>query len=256
MVTLRPVTDRLLVSPAELFGDGVFETVHLRPDGPWLLDRHLARLARSAALLGLTVSAGEVADRVAALPPVTEESALRIIQTRESLHVTVSPLPASVLHERRAGIRVISSAIGPRPPWSLSEAKTLSYGPNFAARRWARERGGDDLLWVSPEGYALEAPTASLVWLAGDVLCSVPPEEARILAGTTAAELLDRSADLDLGFSWRMCTLDELAGADAIWFASALRGLAEVVSLDGVARARSPWTGRLLGLLGYQSADA
>ena len=47
--------DEVLVSPGELFGDGVFETVHLRPSGPWLLDAHLARLARSAQLLSLDI---------------------------------------------------------------------------------------------------------------------------------------------------------------------------------------------------------
>ncbi|GIF24193.1 4-amino-4-deoxychorismate lyase [Actinoplanes tereljensis] len=245
------MTDRVLVSPAELFGDGVFETVHLRPDGPWLLDQHLARLARSAAMLGFTASAEEAAARVAALPPVTVESALRIIQTRESLHVTVAPIPDAVRQERQSGIRVLSAAVGPPPPWSLAGAKTLSYGPNFAARRWARAQGGDDLLWVSHDGYALEAPTASVVWLTGGELCSVPPEEAGILAGTTAAELLSRCSSAGLRGSYRMVTLDELTRADAIWFASALRGLAEVTSLDGVPRARSPWTPRLLDLLGY-----
>jgi 4-amino-4-deoxychorismate lyase len=242
------VTDRVLVSPSELFGDGVFETVHLRPGGPWLLDQHLARLARSATLLDLPLALDDVAARVAALPSVTVESALRIIQTRESLHVTVSSLPADTLRERRDGIRVVSAAIGPR---AFSEAKTLSYGPNLAAKRWARAQGGDDLLWVTIDGYALEGPTASIVWLAGDELCSVPPPEALILAGTTAGELLSRAAAVDLRGSYRMITLDELARADAIWFASALRGLAEVISLDGVSRARSPWTPRLLELLGY-----
>src|SRR5690242_1204819 len=43
----------LSVWPDELFGDGVFETVHLRPSGPFLLPAHLSRLARSAALLDL-----------------------------------------------------------------------------------------------------------------------------------------------------------------------------------------------------------
>ncbi|GAA0544076.1 aminodeoxychorismate lyase [Paractinoplanes ferrugineus] len=244
------MTDRVLVSPAELFGDGVFETVHLRPDGPWLLDQHLARLARSAGRLDLALAPDEVRARVAALPPVTAASALRIIQTRESLHVTVSPIPASVLAERRDGIRVLSAPVADPPPWSTAAAKTLSYGPNFAAKRWAQAQGGDDLLWVSPAGYALEGPTASVVWLAGDELHSVP-ESAGVLAGTTAAELLSRAAAVDLRGSYRMSTLSELARADAIWFASALRGLAEVTSLDGVARARSPWTPRLLALLGY-----
>ncbi|MFD0519710.1 aminotransferase class IV [Paractinoplanes durhamensis] len=77
------------------------------------------------------------------------------------------------------------------------------------------------------------------------------PAEAAILAGTTAAELLARAPRVGLRSSYRMVTLDELTGADAIWFASALRGLAEVTALDGVPRARSPWTARLLDLLGY-----
>jgi 4-amino-4-deoxychorismate lyase len=49
----------------------------------------------------------------------------------------------------------------------------------------------------------------------------------------------------------RLITRDELAACDAIWLASALRGLAEATSLDGSPRPRSPWTPRLLRLLGF-----
>jgi 4-amino-4-deoxychorismate lyase len=48
-----------------------------------------------------------------------------------------------------------------------------------------------------------------------------------------------------------MVTIDQLRGADAIWLASALRGLAFVTELDGVPRRRSRWTPILLDLLGY-----
>lgn len=250
------MVDRLLVSPEELFGDGVFETVHVRPDGPWLLDEHLARLARSAALLDLPVPT-DVRDRVVSavdgfsLP----EGALRILLTREALHVTISPVPDAVLRERRSGIRVISAsdgvAVGQRPPWSLSGAKSLSYGSNFAARRWARRQGADDLLWLSLEGYALEAPTASLVWLADGQLCTIPWDKADILPGVTASWLLSSASSVGLRAHPRMITIDELRSAPAIWLASSLRGLAEVVSLDGVARPPSPLTPRLLELLGF-----
>ena len=242
-----PVTDRVLVSPAELFGDGVFETVHLRPTGPWLLDAHLDRLARSAAMLDLPVPP-------LALDGLTSdgpESALRIICTRESQHVTVSPIARASLRERHEGIRVISAVVGPRPPWSLSGAKTLSYAENFAARRWARGKGADDLIWLTAEGYALEAPTASIVWLAGDTLCTVPPAGTGILPGTTAAHLLAEAGKVGLRAAERMVTIDELGAADAIWLTSALRGPAEVVSLDGAPRRRTRWTPRLLALLGY-----
>ena len=253
------MTERVLVSPSELFGDGVFETVHLRPSGPWLLEAHLDRLARSAAVLDLDLPPRPVVEeRVAAAVDgfAGPEGALRIIRTRESLHVTVSDIPETVRRERREGIRLITAdlgyAIGGRPPSSLASAKCLSYAGNLAARRWATRQGADDLLWLSTEGYALEAPTASLVWLAGDALCTVPAAEAQILPGTTAAHLLAEAPALGLRPAERMITEDELSRADAIWLASALRGLAEAVSLNATPRPRSPWTPRLLAHLGFQ----
>ena len=247
------------MSPSELFGDGVFETVHLRPSGPWLLEAHLDRLARSAALLDLSPPPRPaVEERVAAeVAGLTEpESALRIILTRESLHVTVSAIPETVRRERRDGIRLITAdlgyAVGGRPPWSLAEAKSLSYASNFAAKRWAARQGADDMLWLSTDGYALEAPTASLVWLAGDTLCTVPAAKAQILPGTTAAHLLATAPALGLHPGERMVTREELTSADGIWLASALRGLAEAVTLDSTPRPRSTWTPRLLAHLGFQ----
>jgi len=239
------------VAPSELFGDGVFETVHLRPDGPWLLDDHLDRLARSAALLDLPLpSRSSLAARAA---PFTAdpEGALRIICTRASQHVTAAPIPADSLRERREGIRVAGAVVGRRPPWSLAGAKTLSYAENFASRRWARQQNADDALWFDEDGYALEAPTASLVWLDGESLCTVPSDKADILPGTTAAHLLSRAPEVGLLPAYRMVKRDQLTQADAIWLASALRGLAEVRSLDVSPRRRSPWTPRLLTLLGY-----
>jgi 4-amino-4-deoxychorismate lyase len=243
------VPDEVLVSPAELFGDGVFETVHLRPSGPWLLDAHLSRLARSAALLDIEVP--PLGERLAGLVSDGPESALRIICTRQSQHVTISPISADALRERASGIRVVSAKIGSPPPWSLAKAKTLSYAENFAARRWARGRGADDALWLSPDGHALEGPTASLVWLTGTELCTVPPDEAPILAGTTAAHLLSVAASVGLRPAYRMVTIEQLREADAIWLASALRGPAFVTSLDGAPRRTSRWTKILQDLLGY-----
>jgi 4-amino-4-deoxychorismate lyase len=245
------MNERILVSPSDLLGDGVFETLHLRPSGPWLLTEHLERLGRSAALLDLPAPpAVDVARHVTG-----QTAAMRIIYTRNLLHVGVSEIPPATLRERRDGIRVLSADLGVcagrRPPWSLSAAKSLSYASNFAARRWAARQHADDVVWLSVEGYAMEAPTSSIVWLSGDELGTVPWEEAGILPGITAAHLLTLAPSVGLRPVRRMITLPELAAVDAIWLSSSLRGLAEVITLDGVPRPRSPWTGRLLSLLGF-----
>jgi 4-amino-4-deoxychorismate lyase len=243
-----------------LHGDGVFETIHLRPSGPWLLRAHLSRMGASAAQLDLPLPGIDVLSSLALKAAAAwggAEGALRLVCTRgpvggpPTLYATVDPVPAAALRERRGGIRLVTAEVGRRPPWSLSAAKTLSYAENLAARRWATTRGADDVLWVSPEGYALEAPTASLVWLAGDTLCTVPAQHTGILLGLTATALLGEAKQLGLRAAHRMITPDELAGADGIWLASSLRGLAEAASLDGKPRRPSEWTARLLQALGF-----
>ena len=266
---LRVVADRIVVvpgrgalppgtplvagdDPAVLHGDGVFETVHVRSGVPWLLGEHLARLARSAELLALDLpDVRELAAQACALAPAPE-SALRLVVTRSAHWATISAVPAATLRERRAGVRVVSASLGVaahgRPPWSLSAAKSLSYAANLAARRWAAAQGADDVLWTSIEGYALEAPTANVVWLADGALRTTPAATTGILPGVTAAHLL---AVAGLPAEERLATVPELAAADGVWLTSSLRGLAEVRALDGAARPPSAWTARLRAALGF-----
>ncbi|WP_433827482.1 aminotransferase class IV [Actinoplanes sp. CA-015351] len=259
------MTERILVSPGDLLGDGVFETMHVRPSGPWLLEEHLARLASSAALLDMPepplaevrARLTEARARLTDISDLSGEAMARAVYTRSGLiHVSVAEIPPNILRERRDGIRVLTAGLGVSiraiPPWSITAAKSLSYAGNFAARRWATRHSADDVVWLSTEGYALEAPTASIIWLSGGVLHTVPPAEAGILPGITAAHLLSAVSSVGLDARQQMITAPELAGAEAIWLASSVRGLAEVTSLDGAERPRSPWTPRLLTLLGFQ----
>jgi 4-amino-4-deoxychorismate lyase len=250
------------LSPADrgvLYGEGVFETLHLRPDGPWLLDAHLDRLARSAALLELPLPSRPELTALAARAAQAwtgGEGALRLIVTPATCYATVGAVPATARRQRREGIKLITADLGltARPPWSLAAAKTISYAENLAATRWARNQGADDVLWLRADGHALEAPTASLIWLTGDTLCTVPAAQTGILPGTTAAHLLDRAPELGLRAAERMITAADLSTTDAIWLASSLRGLAEVRSVNDAARAASPWTPRLIALLGFDGS--
>jgi 4-amino-4-deoxychorismate lyase len=251
-----------------LRGDGVFETVHVQRGRPFQLDPHLDRMARSAALLGIDLPAREalveLAGQALAGWPVDTEGALRLVCTRGpedggpvTAYATLSPVGESSIAARHHGIRVMTATLGvpadvrERSPWLLGGAKTLSYAVNMASQRWAAAQGVEDVLWVSVDGYALEAPTSTLVWLVDGVLCTVPADRTGILAGTTARYLLDHAAELGLRADERLIRPGELCAADGVWLASSVRGLAELRALDGVALDPSPETARLQKLLGY-----
>jgi 4-amino-4-deoxychorismate lyase len=224
-----------------VLGEGLFETMLVRDGRPWLLDEHLARLAAAAPSLGLAVptSLADFVLEACAEWPAGVEGALRLVCTPMTAFCTIAPVPPRVLSLR---VRTLPAASG-------VPVKSLSYGPSLAARRWAAANGVDDALWVSPDGYALEGPTASLVWLDGDTLCTVPPS-AGILPGVTAAWLLGQAPSQGWRPEHRMVKPAELPAVDGVWLASSVRGLAEVCALDGHDLPRSTHTERLRALLG------
>ncbi|MFF0313315.1 aminotransferase class IV [Micromonospora sp. NPDC005252] len=250
-----------------LHGDGLFESMHLRQGRPWLRDEHLARLAASAAAIELAVpdaaALTDLLDTVCAGWPARVEGALRLVCTRgpqagaPTVYATLSEVPAAARMARRDGISVANLPLGvpatarAELTWLPTGIKSTSYAVNSAARRWARANGVDDVLWISSDGYALEGPTANVVWLTGDTLRTVPAATTGILPGTTVAWLLAHAGELGLSASERMVTPAELHDADGVWFASSVRGLTEVHTLDGVRRDRCPRTPALQSLLGF-----
>jgi 4-amino-4-deoxychorismate lyase len=250
-------------------GDGIFETMHVRDGRAWLLHEHLDRMVRSAARLDLTLpSRDALMDLVSqALGPwpIPVEGGLRLVCTRgaedggdATVFAMVFPVPAGNLRGRHDGVSVATATLGfpaelrTSAPWLLGGAKTLSYAVNMASLRWAQSVGADDVLWVSSDGYALEAPTSTLVWLSGDTLCTVPVDRTGILAGTTGRWLLDHAGELGWRTDERMITPAGLAEADGAWFTSSVRGVAGMRTLDGTPLPYSPeLTGRIRTLLGY-----
>jgi 4-amino-4-deoxychorismate lyase len=249
-------------------GDGVFETIHVRGGEPWLLDAHLDRMWRSAARLDLPMPGRaelvDLAAQACAAWPSATEGALRIVCTRgpesggpPSVWATLVEIPERAQRGRRAGVAVRTLSLGfpvdarSGTPALLAGAKTLSYAVNMACLRWAAAEGADDVLWVSGDGYALEAPTATLVWLTDGVLCTVPPESTGVLAGTTAGYLLAHAGELGWTAEERLVRPADLAGAQGVWLTSSARGPAEIRELDGVALGPSAETPRVAKLLGF-----
>jgi 4-amino-4-deoxychorismate lyase len=260
-------------------GDGIFETMHVRDGRPWLLDEHLARMSRSAARLDLSLppraDLAALAAETCAQWPTTQEGSLRLVCTRGvedggvggpgsaqpsvTAFATLSPVGAAITRARRDGVSVVTASLGyaaaarTDAPWLLGGVKSLSYAVNMASLRWAGAQGADDALWVSSDGWALEAPTATLLWLDGDQLCTVPAGSTGILPGCTARYLLDHADRLGFSAAERMIRPAELGGVTGAWLASSVRGVAQIRSVDGVLVPRSAHTPQIMRLLGFPS---
>jgi len=253
-----------------LRGDGIFETMHVRDGRAWLIDEHLARMTRSADLMQLSlpprVELIDLVGQALAAWPAGVEGGLRLVCTRgpegggedATVFATISEVTEPMIRSRREGLGVLTASLGfaaesrRSAPWLLGGAKTLSYAVNMASQRWAQSLGADDVLWISADGYAFEAPTSTLVWLDGTTLCTVPTEPTGILAGTTARWLLDNAGSLGWTTAEHMVTVADLAVSDGAWFTSSVRGVAAIRELDGTTMPHSPdITDRIRALLGY-----
>ncbi|GAA4915735.1 aminodeoxychorismate lyase [Stackebrandtia albiflava] len=250
-----------------LRGDGIFETANVRGGEPFLLDEHLARMARSAQRMELDLPDAAVLKRLAAQAceafGAGKEGALRIICTRgpeqggpPTVYMTLNPVPEAQINARRDGLNLAVLTLGypvdtrGQAPWLLGGAKCLSYAVAMAAQRHARATGHDDLLWRSEDGFALEGPTSTLVWWQNQTLYTVPADTG-ILAGTTARFVFDRAEEAGIRTAERRVLVAELMSADGIWMTSSVRGVAPVHTLDGVTINQSDLTATLSEMAGF-----
>ena len=236
-------------------GDGCFEGCRLVDGVVDKLDAHLARMTRSAASLEIPFDAAAWRDLVAtaaAAWAAPGEAAMKLLLTRGPAgdrptgFVMISPLPADYPRQRRDGLAVITLSRGlaadafADAPWLLGGVKTLSYAVNMAAQREAVRLGADEVVFVSSDGYVLEAPTASIVWARGRSLHTTPLGPTGILGGTTQQRLFERADAAGWSTAYTLARVEDLHAADVVWVVSSVRGPVDIVDLDGTKRARQP----------------
>ena len=211
-------------------GEAVFETLRVVEGTPCFLQEHLDRFAVSAAALEIPLLDG-FAELAARACHGVADAGLRLTMTKGGVGFAVVFDIAPETVAGRAGIRVVTLPLGlpadfrRTASWLLGGVKSTSYAVNMASQREAHARGADDAIWVSTDGYVLEAPTSTVVALVDGELVT-PPVETGILPGTTlqaCRRLRDiRSAPL---------RAEDLTGEVALL--SSVRGVAPVTELDG-----------------------
>ncbi|MDQ0649178.1 4-amino-4-deoxychorismate lyase [Microbacterium natoriense] len=228
-------------------GDGVFESIGVVDSHAQEVVPHLERLAHSARLCDLPVPHQEQwlqAIAVAAAECGEGEWVIKLILSRGVEHgptptAWVTASPASDFTAARVdGIRVVTLDRGydlhvaERAPWLLLGAKTLSYAVNMAALREAHRREADDAIFLSSDGFVLEAPTASLILRVGDRFVT-PAPNGGILHGTTQLSVYEHLSARGFEVGYAEIPVAELPKADAAWLVSSVRLAAPITTVDG-----------------------
>lgn len=228
-------------------GDGVFESIGVVDGHAQEVVPHLERLAHSARLCDLPVPNQEQWRRAiqqAAAQLGAGESVIKLILSRGVEHgptptawVTAAPA-ADFAAVRRNGVKVVTLDRGydlgaaERAPWLLLGAKTLSYAVNMAALREAKRRGADDAIFLSSDGFVLEAPTASLILRFGDRF-TTPAPNGGILHGTTQLSVYDHLLARGFEVGYDRIPAADLMRADAAWLVSSVRLATAITAIDG-----------------------
>ena len=219
-------------------GDGAFETLRLYRGVPFALRRHLDRLARSAAGLGL------MAPERAVLEGAVEEAVASAGLTDGRLRITVTGGPAPLGSARGTSGPTVMVAVAPLDPfgptasvavvpWARNERsavaglKTTSYAENVVALAYAVARGASEAVFANTRGELCEG-TGSNVVLAVDGGLVTPALSSGCLAGVTRALVLERCevTEVDL-------PLAALEIADEAFLTSTTREVQPIAAVDG-----------------------
>ncbi len=227
-------------------GDGIFESIGVIDGHAQEVSAHLDRLAHSARLCDLPapqLQQWRQAIEVAAAACPAGESVIKLILSRG---VEKGPAPTAWVTAaaasdftaaRQRGVRVVTLDRGydieaaERAPWLLLGAKTLSYAVNMAALREAARRGADDAIFVTSDGFVLEAPTASLI-LRREGRFVTPEPTGGILHGTTQLSVYEFLERRGAEVSYARIPIAELHESDAAWLVSSIRLAAPITAID------------------------
>jgi para-aminobenzoate synthetase/4-amino-4-deoxychorismate lyase len=202
----------ILAEPYEEFG--LVETLALVPGtGLRNLDRHLARVADSAAYFGFPFDRAAIESRLAAEVDGVEQARVRVVLHRDgACDVVLAPLPATTAEPVRL-------AVDPEPVDSSQRwvrHKTTRRG--VYSSRAARHPDADDVVLVNEQGQLTETTIATLaVRLEGRWW--TPPLSAGCLPGVERGRLLEAGRLRE-----RTLTVADLRSADDLAVVSSLRG--------------------------------
>ncbi len=219
-------------------GDGVFEAIKVVDGQPFALTRHLQRLARSAAGLGLPAVDEELVRRGVAA--TLEGQDLPLGRIRITYTGGISPLGSGRADVTPTLVVAAAPMAAYDPttsivtvPWprnergALAGLKTTSYGENVVALARAAEQGASEAVFANLAGHLCEG-TGTNVFYVVDGELRTPTLASGCLAGVTRALVLEWYGGVEVDEP-----IEVLGRASELFLVSTTRDVQGVHTCDG-----------------------
>ena len=222
--------------------DGVFETLLITDGQAFAIDRHLARLKKSAAGLGISFPETSMIETGISLildkNPKIDFGRLRITLTSGS-----GPLGSDRTHaDPTVVISLSEQAAWPEStttllvPWTRNEnsplagLKTTSYAENVFALAAAKQHGFSEAIFCDTSGRLCEGTGSNIFLVKSDEIFT-PSEQSGLLRGITRDLVIDSAQAAGFTVIERDVDPQELWDADEVFITSSTRDIHPVTEL-------------------------
>jgi D-alanine transaminase len=228
------------------FGDGVYEVVNSYKGKLFGFQEHLDRLERSLNELDFPpVSMDEIRGAILELFKRSgfERASVylqisRGVAERDHAYHNISPVQIVMtvrpVHEKPKALRENGAeAITVEDiRWGRCDIKTIQLIPNCMAKQKALDAGVFDAIFVAEGDIVREATSANIcIVQAGTVVTH--PANHQILNGITRIMVIDCCKELDVPFTERQFTRQEMLDADEVFLTGTTTEVLAIVKIDG-----------------------
>jgi branched-chain amino acid aminotransferase len=235
-----------------LYGEGIYETLRTYNGRPFLYDRHMRRLRRSAQMIVLDLPftddelARDIRETMAAAQLGGAEAYIRVLVTRGIGELTydpkATPTPSVVIIIKpnvdppveafEKGVKVCLSPIMRNHPQSVNPMiKSNNLMNQALAGQEAIRRGAFEGVMRNYRGELTECTTANL-FVVRDGAALTPPLESGLLPGITREFLFEVGRDVGVDVREKVLRDDDLFSADEAFLTSTTREAVPIVNVD------------------------
>lgn len=236
-------------SRGELFGDGVFETIHVWRGKCLFLSEHLRRLREGAQVLSLQLplSIEALEKGLRSLCQAYENARLKLVLYRAGegtytpltseayLKVHIAPLQGSFSFPIAPPQRLVifPSGFTVFTPWSAY--KTLSAVGYVQAAAYAKAQGCEEAIILSAEGYLSETSRGNIFFWDGKVL-HTPSLRTGCVRGVFRMQVIQAARQLGLPIEEGLYPVEKLSEAEEVFTTNVIQGLAPVIGMKGMSK--------------------